>query len=95
MTSRMESHAAGNAGRSLGPRAFGRLVLGGVTAFVSLGSGLASAHPGHGLTGDGDSVAHYALEPIHGWGLVAALVIAIVAVVYLVRRQSTTADASR
>jgi hypothetical protein len=93
VSSRMESHATGNAGRSRGPRAFGRLALGFVAASVLLGNGLVSAHPGHGLTGEGDSVAHYALEPTHGWGLVAALVIAIVAVVYRVRRQSTASDA--
>ena len=93
MSSRMESLAVTTAARSFGPRACGRLAVGCVAAWLVLGNGLASAHPGHGLTGDGDSVAHYALEPTHGWGLAAALIVAIVALVYRLRRQSAVAAA--
>ena len=39
----------------------------------------ASAHPGHGLTGAGDSAVHYLFEPAHAWGLGILLAVALVA----------------
>lgn len=45
----------------------------------------ASAHPGHGVTPEGDSVAHYLLEPVHGLGLVLVFAAAVAAVVMVIR----------
>ncbi len=44
----------------------------------------ALAHPGHGVTPDGDSAAHYLLEPVHGLGLVVGL-FGVIACLWLVR----------
>ena len=38
----------------------------------------ASAHPGHGVTGAGDSAVHYLIEPAHAWGLGILLAVALV-----------------
>lgn len=50
-----------------------------------LGTSQATAHPGHGVTPDGDSVAHYLLEPVHGLGLVLVFAAAVAAVVMVIR----------
>lgn len=50
-----------------------------------LGTSSASAHPGHGVTPEGDSVAHYLLEPVHGLGLVLVFAAAVAAVVMVIR----------
>jgi hypothetical protein len=49
-------------------------------AIAVLATTTASAHPGHGVTPDGDSAAHYLLEPVHGLGLVVAALVAITSV---------------
>ncbi len=49
-------------------------------AVAVLVTSTASAHPGHGVTPDGDSAAHYLLEPVHGLGLVIAVLVAITCV---------------
>lgn len=69
-------------GRTLFPRTSRRVAA--VTAVVLFGivglASTASAHPGHGLTGEGDSAVHYLIEPAHAWGLgilfAASLVVA-------------------
>jgi len=92
MSRRMRTRATGNSVRSVAARSDVKQVGIFVAVSAVLGSGQVWAHPGHGLTGDGESVAHYALEPTHGWGLAAALAVAIVAVVYQLRRQSAAAS---
>lgn len=70
--------------RSLGSafcRALLVIVLG---AVIVATSSTVSAHPGHGITPDGDSPAHYLLEPMHGLGAVLSLV-AIAATSAIVR----------
>lgn len=95
MSRRMRTRAAGNSVRSVAARSRVKQVGTFVAASALLGSGRVWAHPGHGLTGEGESVAHYALEPTHGWGLAAALAVAVVAVVYRLQRQATAAVVSR
>ena len=62
-------------------------------AFAVLATSTASAHPGHGVTPDGDSAVHYLLEPLHGLGLVVAVLVAI-ACVGLVRLRNGRAKAA-
>ena len=45
---------------------------------------IVSAHPGHGITPDGDAPVHYLVEPSHGISVALALV-ASIAVAYIVR----------
>jgi hypothetical protein len=47
------------------------------TAVAALAASTASAHPGHGVTPDGDSAAHYVLEPLHGLGWVVGFLVVI------------------
>lgn len=95
MSRRMRTRAAGNWVRSAAAWPRVKQAWAFVLALAIVGSGRAEAHPGHGLTGEGESVAHYALEPTHGWGLAAMLAVAGVAIVYRLRRQSAAAAPTR
>lgn len=44
---------------------------------AALATSTASAHPGHGITPDGDSAVHYLIEPLHGLGWVVGFLVAI------------------
>jgi hypothetical protein len=48
----------------------------------------AQAHPGHGVTPQGDSVAHYLLEPMHGLGIVAILAATVVSLLVIRSRRT-------
>ena len=64
------------------------------TAVAVLATSTASAHPGHGVTPDGDSAAHYLLEPLHGGGLAVVGLLVVVACIAIVRsrKSRTTAE---
>jgi|GEM_PF-2234504 len=62
-------------------------------AVTVLSVSTASAHPGHGVTPDGNSAAHYLLEPLHGLGLVVGVLVAIACVgLVRLRRGRVTPD---
>lgn len=63
-------------------------------ASSALAASSAVAHPGHGVTPDGDSAAHYLLEPLHGLSLVLGLLVVIVCVrlVWLRQKARITHD---
>jgi hypothetical protein len=52
-----------------------------------------AAHPGHGITPNGDSAAHYLLEPMHGLG--AVLILVVVAATLAIVRCRTIARRSQ
>jgi len=51
--------------------------------------GVASAHPGHGITPDGDTPAHYILEPSHGISTAVILFVTLAATI-IIRHCVTT-----
>lgn len=67
------------------------LATAGATAIVAFAP-QAIAHPGHGVTPDGDSVAHYLLEPVHGLGLLLVFAAAVAAVVMVIRTRRRAGD---
>lgn len=59
---------------------------GGALAAVVAVTSQVAAHPGHGITGSGDSPVHYMIEPAHaGSWLVAAVVVIGVVVAVVVK----------
>lgn len=46
------------------------------------------AHPGHGVTPEGDSLAHYIIEPTHGFSLAVMLVVAVAVAITIGNRAS-------
>lgn len=58
-------------------------------ALIIAMQGIASAHPGHGITPDGDAPAHYLVEPSHGISVAIALV-ASFAVAFIIRSRVVT-----
>lgn len=60
-----------------------------LAAFLSLSAGVASAHPGHGVT-DPEGPAHYFIEPLHALPvLFVALAIGVVWRASRVQRRAT------
>lgn len=59
------------------------------TPAISAGfQGVASAHPGHGITPDGNAPAHFLVEPAHGTSI-AIILIAAFAATYVIRYRAT------
>jgi len=49
------------------------------------------AHPGHGITGEGDSAAHYFVEPTHGLGIALGIV-ASAAILWMLSRSAVRSE---
>ncbi len=61
-------------------------------AIASLGTPPAAVvHPGHGKPGDGFSLVHYLTEPVHLLGVVALVLVVVLATAFLRRRARTAA----
>jgi len=61
-----------------------KLIIAGLVAAL-LPASFATAHPGHGKSGEGDTLEHYLTEPVHLLAAAAGLGMAL-AVVILVRK---------
>ncbi len=55
----------------------------------------AEAHPGHGTDGGGYALSHYLADPLHIIGIGAALVVAIVGVLFWVRHRGAAQSSGR